>query len=112
MTPADVPSACALLNRYLAKSKLAPVFSEADFGHWLLPRPDVVDSFVVVDAYGAVTDLCRCGAFERERARERVMHRVMIRVAVQLLGWSAGLAGHRWMDGWKAWWWPVALFSP
>ena len=59
MTSADVPSACTLLNSYLACTKLAPVFSEADFAHWLLPRTDVVDSFVVVDANGKVTDLCR-----------------------------------------------------
>lgn len=59
MTPADVPSACALLNAYLARTKLAPVFSEADFAHWLLPREGVVDSFVVANEGGKVTDLCR-----------------------------------------------------
>lgn len=59
MTPADVPSACALLNAYLLRTKLAPVFSEADLAHWLLPREGVVDSFVVVDGGGKVTDLCR-----------------------------------------------------
>lgn len=61
MTPADVPSACALLNAYLLRTKLAPVFSEADLAHWLLPREGVVDSFVVVDGSGKVTDLCRWG---------------------------------------------------
>lgn len=59
MTPADVPSACELLNSYLSKFKLAPVMDNADFAHWLLPRHNVVDSFVVVNEEGRVTDMCR-----------------------------------------------------
>jgi len=59
MTPADVPSACELLNSYLSKFKLAPVMDDADFAHWLLPRHNVVDSFVVVNEKGRVTDMCR-----------------------------------------------------
>lgn len=61
MTPADVPSARELLNSYLSKFKLAPVMDDADFAHWLLPRPNVVDSFVVVNEEGRVTDMCRYG---------------------------------------------------
>ena len=49
MTPADVPSAKQLLNDYLSKFKLAPHMSEEDFAHWLLPRPDVIDTFVVTN---------------------------------------------------------------
>lgn len=64
MTPADVPSACELLNSYLSKFKLAPVMDNADFAHWLLPRHNVVDSFVVVNEEGRVTDMCR---YEIER---------------------------------------------
>lgn len=38
---------------------MAPVFNEAEFGHTMLPRAGVVDSFVVVDEKsGKVTDLC------------------------------------------------------
>jgi len=59
MTPADVPSACELLNSYLSKFKLAPVMDDADFAHWLLPRHNVVDSFVVANEKGRVTDMCR-----------------------------------------------------
>ena len=59
MTLDDVPSARKLLNTYLDKFKLAPVMDDADFAHWLLPRKDVIDSFVVVNAEGHVTDLIR-----------------------------------------------------
>ena len=48
----DVGSACAGLNAYLAKFALHPHFSEAEFAHNFLPRPHVVDSFVV-PAFGA-----------------------------------------------------------
>ncbi|CAM9939068.1 unnamed protein product, partial [Phaeothamnion confervicola] len=59
MVAADVPSAHTLLSEYLTRFKLHPVMSEEDFAHWLLPRPGVVDSFVVAHpATGAVTDLC------------------------------------------------------
>ncbi|TFJ87260.1 hypothetical protein NSK_001592 [Nannochloropsis salina CCMP1776] len=57
MTPADVPSARKLLNTYLEAFKLAPVMDDADLAHWLLPRPNVVDSFVVTKE-GCVTDMC------------------------------------------------------
>jgi len=60
MTLADVPSARKLLNTYLEAFKLAPVMDDADLAHWLLPRPNVVDSFVVTKE-GCVTDMCRYG---------------------------------------------------
>ena len=31
----------------MRKFDLSPVFTEEDFVHWFLPRPDIVDSFVV-----------------------------------------------------------------
>jgi glycylpeptide N-tetradecanoyltransferase len=46
MVPADVPSACRLLNAYLSKYHLATVFDEHDFAHWLLPRADVIYAYV------------------------------------------------------------------
>ena len=78
MEPRDVPVACALLNEYLTRCghaswpaphvsyshlaaalppsplplrrfKFAPHYSEEEFAHALLPRPGVVDSFVVDD---------------------------------------------------------------
>lgn len=59
LTSAHVPSARELVNAYLGNFKLAPVFSEEDFSHWLLPRPGVIDSFVLVNDEGRVTDFCR-----------------------------------------------------
>ncbi|EFA05466.1 Glycylpeptide N-tetradecanoyltransferase-like Protein [Tribolium castaneum] len=40
---------------YLRKFDLSPLFTEEDFVHWFLPRPDIVDSFVV-EKGGKVTD--------------------------------------------------------
>ncbi|UYV79659.1 NMT1 [Cordylochernes scorpioides] len=57
MTKKDVPQAHALLSTYLEKFNLAPVFSEDDFRHWFMPRPNIVDSFVVKNTQGEVTDL-------------------------------------------------------
>ncbi|CAM9208534.1 unnamed protein product [Chrysoparadoxa australica] len=58
MVAADVPSACALLNKYLAQFKMAPVMDEADFAHWLLPREGVINSYVIANEQGEVTDMC------------------------------------------------------
>ncbi|CAM9319355.1 unnamed protein product [Ectocarpus sp. 13 AM-2016] len=58
MQPEDVPSAHALLSKYLEQFKLAPQLSEEEFAHWLLPREGVVDCFVVKDRDGKVTDMC------------------------------------------------------
>jgi len=33
--------------QYLGKFTLAPVFTEAEFCHWFLPRQGIVDSYVV-----------------------------------------------------------------
>jgi len=57
MTESDIPSACELLNNYLSKFKLHPVFDHDEFRHWLFPREGVIQSFVVCDGDGAVTDL-------------------------------------------------------
>lgn len=50
LTAADVPSACRLLNAYLGKFHLVPVYTEHDFAHWFLPRTDVISTYVVQDA--------------------------------------------------------------
>ncbi|GLH08960.1 hypothetical protein R5R35_006066 [Gryllus longicercus] len=47
MTPADLPRAHKLLEEYLKRFDLAPVFSDEDFRHWFLPQVGIVDSFVV-----------------------------------------------------------------
>lgn len=56
LEPKHVPAACALVNTYLERFPLHPVFNEADFSHWLLPRPNVISSFVVENDDGVVTD--------------------------------------------------------
>ncbi|CAH1155506.1 unnamed protein product [Phaedon cochleariae] len=55
MTAADVPKAHKLLVEYLARFDLAPLFSEEEFIHWFLPRPNIIDSFIV-EVNGEVTD--------------------------------------------------------
>lgn len=56
---ADCPKAFKLLHTYLQKFDLAPIFSdEAEFRHWFLPRDNVIDSFVVEQADGEITDFC------------------------------------------------------
>ncbi len=42
--------------QYLSRFDLAPLFSEDDFSHWFLPRPDIIDSYVVESA-DKLTDL-------------------------------------------------------
>lgn len=59
MTREDVPAVHKLLQTYLAnKAKLAQVFTEEDVEHNLLPRKEVVSSYVLEGADGKITDLC------------------------------------------------------
>ncbi|XP_042897135.1 glycylpeptide N-tetradecanoyltransferase 2 isoform X2 [Parasteatoda tepidariorum] len=44
-----------LICEYLSKFDLAPTFNEEEFRYWFLPRPDIVNSFVV-EVNGTVTD--------------------------------------------------------
>ena len=43
----DIPEACRLLNKYLEKYDLVPVFTEEDFLHWFLPRENIIDTYIV-----------------------------------------------------------------
>eukprot|EP00826_Nyctotherus_ovalis_P060115 TRINITY_DN840_c0_g1_i5.p1 TRINITY_DN840_c0_g1~~TRINITY_DN840_c0_g1_i5.p1 ORF type:complete len:159 (-),score=40.68 TRINITY_DN840_c0_g1_i5:436-858(-) len=56
MTKEDVPQVRALLSEYLKKFTLYPIFTEEGIAHWLLPRKDIVQTFVVVDAENKATD--------------------------------------------------------
>ena len=47
LTEKDVPSATLALNAYLAKFAMHPAMNEDELQHWLLPRKDVIDTFVV-----------------------------------------------------------------
>jgi len=58
MTETDVPSACDLLNSYLSKFKLHPTYDHDEFRHWMLPRDEVIQTYVVTNEHGVVTDLC------------------------------------------------------
>jgi glycylpeptide N-tetradecanoyltransferase len=55
LTEGDVPQAHKILAEYLKKFDLSPEFTEEDFVHWFLPRPDIVDSFVV-EREGKIVD--------------------------------------------------------
>lgn len=81
LEPRDVPAACVLLNAYLLRCaprrpasplrpsplaaapapafrrrrfKLAPHYTEEEFAHALLPRPGVIDSYVIDDPAATV----------------------------------------------------------
>ena len=78
MTSQDVNAACALLNnvsslfgdgllrqvliedlfllQYLKKYKLVPELTPDEFGHWFLPRKDIINSYVV-ENQGNITDM-------------------------------------------------------
>eukprot|EP01105_Mastigella_eilhardi_P006100 TRINITY_DN1770_c0_g1_i1.p1 TRINITY_DN1770_c0_g1~~TRINITY_DN1770_c0_g1_i1.p1 ORF type:complete len:534 (+),score=188.15 TRINITY_DN1770_c0_g1_i1:32-1603(+) len=49
MEPRDVSAVLELLTRYLAHFTLTPLFSDEEIAHWLLPRKDIVSSYVVED---------------------------------------------------------------
>lgn len=57
MEERDVPTVHQLLQDYLPRFSLYTLFTPADVAHWLLPRPGVIDSFVVESKDGQVTDL-------------------------------------------------------
>lgn len=47
LEPKDVEIVCPMLNEYLNKFDLVPIYGADEFAHWFLPREDVVDSYVV-----------------------------------------------------------------
>ncbi|XP_062381836.1 glycylpeptide N-tetradecanoyltransferase 1b [Sardina pilchardus] len=53
----DGPAVQALLEGYLKRFQLRPAFSQQEALHWLLPREDVIDTFVVESPDGVVTDM-------------------------------------------------------
>jgi len=56
-TKQDVPSATKLLNNYLKQFSLKAVFEEDEFEHWFLPRADIVNTYVIQNSAGVITDL-------------------------------------------------------
>ncbi|XP_060533019.1 glycylpeptide N-tetradecanoyltransferase [Cylas formicarius] len=55
MKAEDVDETHKLMQEYLKKFDLAPEFTKEDFVHWFLPRPNIIDSFVVENG-GRITD--------------------------------------------------------
>ena len=56
MVKADVGAVHKLLNSYLEQYKIHIQFTEAEIGHFLLPREWVVESFVVENHNNKITD--------------------------------------------------------
>ncbi|KAF3794830.1 Glycylpeptide N-tetradecanoyltransferase 1 [Nymphaea thermarum] len=55
----DVPAVTRLLRNYLSQFIVAPDFDEDDVQHWLLPKENVIDSFVVESPDSReITDFC------------------------------------------------------
>lgn len=55
----DVPAVTRLLKNYLKQFVVAPDFDENDVEHWLLPKENVVDSFLVESPEThEITDFC------------------------------------------------------
>ncbi|XP_059892600.1 glycylpeptide N-tetradecanoyltransferase 1-like [Gadus macrocephalus] len=58
LTLEDIPGAMNLLHTHFLESGLSPTFSPQEAVHWLLPREDVMDSYVVEASDGTgLTDL-------------------------------------------------------
>uniref|UniRef100_H2YR95 Glycylpeptide N-tetradecanoyltransferase n=1 Tax=Ciona savignyi TaxID=51511 RepID=H2YR95_CIOSA len=57
LKPCDIPQCHKLMANYLAKFNLSPVFTEEEFSHFFLPRKDIVESYVVTNQQGEVTDM-------------------------------------------------------
>ncbi|XP_047962447.1 glycylpeptide N-tetradecanoyltransferase 1-like [Salvia hispanica] len=59
MEPHDVAAVTRLLREYLKQFVVAPDFDENDVEHWLLPKEDVVDSYLVESPEShEITDFC------------------------------------------------------
>jgi len=58
MEPRDIQRVFELISHYLKKFPLHPEFEVEELGHWMLPRPGVVYSYVRENAAGEVTDAC------------------------------------------------------
>ncbi|XP_029134939.1 glycylpeptide N-tetradecanoyltransferase 2 [Labrus bergylta] len=57
MTKKDVVGIRSLLQSHLCKFHLRPMLSSEEVEHWLLPRKDVIDTYVVEGDDGTLTDM-------------------------------------------------------
>lgn len=58
MEEKDVAGVHTLLTTYLQQFKLQILFTPEEIRHWLLPRDKVINSYVLSDGDGVVTDFC------------------------------------------------------
>nr|KAF6431950.1 N-myristoyltransferase 2 [Rousettus aegyptiacus] len=56
MEPRDIRAVRELTNGYLKRFHLAPVMDEEEVAHWFLPQEHIIDTFVVENASGKLTD--------------------------------------------------------
>nr|XP_025871919.1 glycylpeptide N-tetradecanoyltransferase 2 isoform X3 [Vulpes vulpes]XP_055187614.1 glycylpeptide N-tetradecanoyltransferase 2 isoform X3 [Nyctereutes procyonoides] len=56
MEPRDVRAVRDLTNTYLKRFHLAPVMDEEEVAHWFLPQEHIIDTFVVENSSGKLTD--------------------------------------------------------
>ncbi|XP_074519739.1 glycylpeptide N-tetradecanoyltransferase 2-like [Halichoeres trimaculatus] len=57
MMKEDVAGVLSLLHSHLSKFHLSPIFSAQEVEHWLLPRENVIDTFVVERSDGTLSDV-------------------------------------------------------
>jgi len=57
MEQKDCASACELVNNYLKKFNLVMHFELHEFEHWFMPKKNVIQSFVITNTEGKVTDI-------------------------------------------------------
>ncbi|XP_028326106.1 glycylpeptide N-tetradecanoyltransferase 2 [Gouania willdenowi] len=53
----DIRQVTELLQKYFRRFHLAPSMGEEEVAHWFLPQDNIIDTYVVEDAGGALTDL-------------------------------------------------------
>lgn len=58
MKESDVEAVHKLLTTYLDKFQLKILFTKEEVGHWLMTRDKVINSYVVENDDGAITDFC------------------------------------------------------
>ncbi|KAL7976569.1 hypothetical protein Chor_008518, partial [Crotalus horridus] len=52
----DIKAVQELINNYLKQFSLAPVMDEEEVAHWFLPQDHIIDTFVVENSNGVLTD--------------------------------------------------------
>lgn len=57
MLHTDVPGCHQLLAEHLAKFKLSPMFMPDEVAHYFVPRPGIIETYVVEDENGKITDM-------------------------------------------------------